>query len=76
MIFTENNLTGTIENSQPLNANINSLANEVDPTVPSCVKTITEEDIAKWNAGGVDLTDYATKEYVDKKIINSLGGEY
>ena len=52
---------------------------EVDPTVPAHVKNITKEDIAKWNQGG-DLSDYATKEYVDNifktGVTNVLDGEY
>ena len=54
--------------------------NETDPTVPKHVKAITQEDIDKWNQGGADLSDYATKEYVNKAIANSvttaLEGEY
>lgn len=45
------------------------LTEETDPTVPSHVKAITEEDIAKWNKGGYDVYQwtfypysYATKE--------------
>lgn len=53
--------------------------NETDPTVPSWVKTITQDDIDRWNQGG-DLSDYATKEYVEEAISSSvtsaLGGEY
>lgn len=53
--------------------------NETDPTVPSWVKEITQEDIANWNQGE-DLSEYATKEYVNNAIANSvstaLGGEY
>ena len=45
------------------------ITEETDPTVPSHVKAITEEDIAKWNQGGYDVYQwsfypysYATKE--------------
>ena len=53
--------------------------NETDPTVPSWVKSITKKDIENWNKVE-DLSKYATKEYVDNAIANSvstaLGGEY
>lgn len=46
---------------------------ETDPTVPAHVKDIKQSDIDKWNAGGnVDLSDYATKEYVDNEISSAL----
>lgn len=34
------------------------IENEIDPTVPDCVKAITQEDIDKWNEGseGYDVT--------------------
>ena len=35
---------------------------ETDPTVPSFVKNITQADIDRWNAGGIDPSNYVTKE--------------
>ena len=53
---------------------------EIDPTIPYWVKNITQEDINRWNEGGADLDDYATKEYVNEAIANNittaLEGEY
>ena len=36
---------------------------ETDPTVPSHVKAITEEDIAKWNKGGYDVYQWSFYSY-------------
>lgn len=58
---------------------IENRVQETDPTVPEHVKSITKEDIAKWNQGG-DLSEYATKEYVNNMfktgVKNVLEGEY
>lgn len=50
------------------------LTEEQDPTVPDHVKQITEENITKWNNGisSEDLTDYATKTYVDEAISENI----
>lgn len=47
----------------------NSTFAETDPTVPTHVKNITQEDIDKWNSGGDG--DYYTKEEIDQML-----GEY
>ena len=39
------------------------LTEETDPTVPSHVKAITEEDIAKWNKGGHDVYQWSFYPY-------------
>ena len=39
------------------------LTEETDPTVPSHVKAITEEDIAKWNQGGYDVYQWSFYPY-------------
>lgn len=39
------------------------LTEETDPTVPSHVKAITEEDIAKWNKGGYDVYQWSFYPY-------------
>ena len=39
------------------------LTEETDPTVPSHVKAITEEDIAKWNRGGRDVYKWSFYSY-------------
>ena len=39
------------------------LTEETDPTVPSHVKAITEEDIAKWNRGGRDVYKWSLYPY-------------
>lgn len=46
---------------------------ETDPTVPSYVKNITEEDIAKWNAGGGSggTSDY--NDLLNKPFVNITG---
>lgn len=48
---------------------------ESDPTVPSYVKAITEEDIAKWNAGGESggTSDY--NELLNKPFTQLTGSE-
>lgn len=83
MIEANESLTGSVSGTENLNGTLNPgiyVAPETDPTVPSWVKEITREDIDKWNQGGADLSDYATKEYVNKAIANSvtiaLEGEY
>lgn len=83
MIEANESLTGSVSGTQSLKATLNTgvfVSTETDPTVPEHVKAITEEDIAKWNQGGADLSDYATKEDVNNAIANSvtnaLGGEY
>lgn len=85
MIEANESLTGSVSGTQSLNASVDlgvytHVIEETDPTVPEHVKAITEEDIAKWNQGGADLSDYATKEYVDKAIANNIAttleGEY
>ena len=83
MIEANESLTGSVSGTQSLKATLNTgvfVSTETDPTVPEHVKTITEEDIDKWNQGGADLSEYATKEYVDNAIANNittvLGGEY
>lgn len=82
MIEARESLTGSVSGTETLSGGLNNgvyVAPETDPTVPSWVKEITEEDIAKWNQGG-DLSNYATKEDVNNAIANSvtnvLGGEY
>ena len=56
-----------------------NVTQEIDPTIPYWVKNITQEDIKRWNKVE-DLSEYATKEYVNNAIANSvstaLGGEY
>lgn len=83
MIEANESLTGSVSGTETLSGGLNNgvyVGSESDPTVPSWVKEITEEDIAKWNQGGADLSDYATKEDVNNAIANSvtnaLGGEY
>lgn len=49
------------EQEEVIEINENALQ-ETDPTVPKHVKLITQEDINKWNQGGVDLSEYATKK--------------
>ena len=46
------------------------LTEETDPTVPSHVKAITEEDIAKWNQGGYDVYQWSfyPYSYATKKV--------
>lgn len=46
---------------------------ETDPTVPNYVKNITEEDIAKWNAGGGSggISDY--NDLLNKPFVNVTG---
>lgn len=46
------------------------LTEETDPTVPSHVKAITEEDIAKWNRGGRDVYEWSfyTYSYATEKV--------
>ncbi len=39
------------------------ITEETDPTVPSHVKAITEEDIAKWNQGGYDVYQWSFYPY-------------
>ena len=39
------------------------ITEETDPTVPSHVKAITEEDIAKWNQGGYDVYQWLFYPY-------------
>ncbi len=39
------------------------ITEETDPTVPSHVKAITEEDIAKWNKGGHDVYQWSFYPY-------------
>ena len=39
------------------------ITEETDPTVPSHVKAITEEDIAKWNRGGRDVYKWSFYPY-------------
>ena len=39
------------------------LTEETDPTVPSHVKAITEEDIAKWNQGSYDVYQWSFYPY-------------
>lgn len=39
------------------------ITEETDPTVPSHVKAITEEDIAKWNKGGYDVYQWSFYPY-------------
>lgn len=82
MIEANESLTGSVSGTENLNGTLNPgvyVAPETDPTVPSWVKEITREDIYRWNQGE-DLSEYATKEYVDNAIANSvstaLGGEY
>lgn len=82
MIETEQNLSGSIASSSTLSGKVASgvvMGEETDPTVPSYIKEITEEDIRKWNQSS-DLNDYATKQYVDEainnKVANVLGGDY
>lgn len=44
------------------------IPDEVDPTVPSWVKEITQEDIDRWDSGaGVDLSNFYTKEEIENK---------
>lgn len=68
-----------IENEEEIIEIDENVINETDPTVPSWVKEITQEDIANWNKGE-DLSEYATKKDVKEAIANSitnaLGGEY
>lgn len=46
---------------------------ELDPTVPSHVKSITQEDITRWDAGGdIDLSGYYTKTESDGKYLTSF----
>lgn len=53
------------------NNGIDGLPDETDPTVPDYVKTITEEDIAKWNAGGGGDYEVGVPDYSDGTVISS-----
>ena len=83
MIEANESITGSVSGTETLNGGLNNgvyVASESDPTVPTWVKKITQEDLDRWNQGGADLSDYATKDYVNKAIANgvtnALGGEY
>lgn len=64
----------TIDEDGTLNAQAGGgggIVEETDPTVPSYVKAITQEDINKWNSGtgsDVDLSEYAKKTEVPKRL--------
>lgn len=61
-------------NTSDLNNDSGFITNyvESDPTVPNHIKSITEEDIEKWNAGGSGGTsDY--NELTNKPFINQIG---
>lgn len=48
---------------------------ESDPTVPNYVKTITEADIAKWNAGGGSGGTSNYNDLTNKPFVNATGTE-
>lgn len=48
---------------------------ETDPTVPSHVKAITEQDIAKWNEGGVSTWDEISGKPFDLLDIGDFSTE-
>ena len=56
----EEEVTEVIEESDETINIIEDVINEVDPTVPSWVKTITQDDIAKWNEGGTGIAELLT----------------
>lgn len=83
MIKAQESITGAISGSIGVNAVVNNgvvIPDEIDPTVPSYVKAITEEDIARWNENKVDMSNYATKKEVEDaistSITNVLDGDY
>ena len=53
----------------------NFLKEEVDPTVPSYVKAITEEDIAKWNKGGGEAFSGDYNDLTNKPTIPTRLGQ-
>ena len=44
---------------------LENVLNEVDPTVPSHVKAITKEDIARWNEGGSGTANLQAGENIN-----------
>ena len=48
---------------------------EIDPTVPSHVKAITEQDIANWNEGGVSTWDEISGKPFDSLDIGDFSTE-
>lgn len=71
-------ISGSVGSKSAINAIVNNgvvVPEEIDPTVPSYVKEITQEDIARWNE--VDLSNVYTKQEIDnKKYLTSVPGEY
>lgn len=61
-------ISGSVGSKSAINAIVNNgvvVPDEIDPTVPSYVKEITQEDIARWNE--VDLSNVYTKQEIDNK---------
>ena len=62
---------GTLSNSvNEQLANID--LTETDPTVPEHVKSITEEDIAKWNEGGSELEVYDLEIHFSTSSLGAI----
>lgn len=89
MIEAQESITGTISGPIAINSVVNNgvvIPEETDPTVPSHVKAITEEDIARWNGNagekyvsdaklvGTNLILYFNDGTTIKVDLSSLGG--
>lgn len=74
MIEERETLTGSLYKDQNLSGSIQSNPREQDPTVPSHVKMITEENIRSWNKidqeFGIDYTKLANLPTINGKVIN------
>ncbi len=72
MIEAQESVTGTITGTISINAVVNNgtvIPEEIDPTVPSHVKAITEEDIARWN-------DKADTNHKHDEYLTAIPNEY
>ena len=74
MIEAKGTLTGSINTQGSLRANVSNgivVLEEIDPTVPSWVKEITQEDIDRWNKEEVVINSIS-----DKTIEEIVNGSY
>lgn len=65
-------ISGSVGSKSAVNAVVNNgvvVPDEIDPTVPSYVKEITEEDIARWN-------DKAEANHTHDEYLTSIPSEY
>lgn len=72
MIEAQESVTGTITGTISINAVVNNgtvIPEEIDPTVPSHVKAITQEDISKWN-------NKAEATHTHNEYLTSIPSEY